>query len=238
MPKIIIIIIIIMVLKQLSWMQSNLKSKDLLIFFLVVDFSFVILFFILFFPLNPLFSYSILPIKPPSLLYICIHVLVSQTWFYSIQFSSTFYRLAELDELEKTILDGTHEEYRERMAHAETKRLNEMKNAKLRRDLEEDDIRFTFEAFRKAAYDQFYQCKAELRKRMINQIQAQIKRSEEEWHTLSHENTGCSDDDQELYDWLPHRHTSIYFEPLGLKQEEILDDITAARSKIYITENK
>ncbi|KAG2220834.1 hypothetical protein INT45_004495 [Circinella minor] len=120
-------------------------------------------------------------------------------------------KLAELDELEKTILDGTHDEYRERMAHAETKRLNEMKNAKLRRDLEEADIRFTFEAFRKAAYDQFYQCKAELRKRMINQVQAQIKRSEEEWHTPSHENT-------------------------GLKQEEILDDITAARSKIYITE--
>ena len=61
-----------------------------------------------------------------------------------------------MDELEKTILDGTHDEYRERMAHAEKKRLTEMKNAKLMRDLEETDIRFTFEAFKKAAYDHFY----------------------------------------------------------------------------------
>ncbi|KAI9491742.1 hypothetical protein BDB00DRAFT_789237 [Zychaea mexicana] len=65
-------------------------------------------------------------------------------------------KLAELDELEKTVLDGTHAEYRERMAHAEKKRMHEMNNAKLRRDLEEADIRYTFDAFKKAAYDQFY----------------------------------------------------------------------------------
>ncbi|KAI8137483.1 hypothetical protein BJV82DRAFT_338844 [Fennellomyces sp. T-0311] len=140
-------------------------------------------------------------------------------------------KLAELDELEKTILNGTHVEYRERMAHAEKKRMNHVRIAKLRRELEEADIRYTFDAFQKAAYDQYYQCKAALRKQMISRVQAQIKRLEEEWHAR-HED-GCSDDDQELYDWVPaERHASIYFEPLGLNQDEILEDLAVARKPV------
>lgn len=65
-------------------------------------------------------------------------------------------RLAELDELEQSILNGTHEEYQERMADAEKKRMDQRRIAEQRLHLEEADIRHTFDACKKAAYDQFH----------------------------------------------------------------------------------
>ncbi|KAI7882417.1 hypothetical protein K492DRAFT_176317 [Lichtheimia hyalospora FSU 10163] len=140
-------------------------------------------------------------------------------------------RLAELDELEQSILNGTHEEYQERMADAEKKRMDQRRIAEQRRHLEEADIQHTFDACKKAAYDQFHQSKAALRKQMITQVQAQIKRLEEEWHSRQSFST---DDDQEIFDWVPpDRQTSIHCEPIGLSTDEITDDLKIATTVPY-----
>ncbi|KAJ8662255.1 hypothetical protein O0I10_001948 [Lichtheimia ornata] len=157
-------------------------------------------------------------------------------------------RLAELDELEQSILNGTHEEYQERMADAEKKRMDQRRIAEQRRHLEEADIRHTFDACKKAAYDQFHQSKAALRKQMITQVQAQIKRLEEEWHSRQ---GFPADDDQEIFDWVPpDRQTSIhilffvqpnissaYFQAPSssscLSTDEIMDDLKIATAVPY-----
>ncbi|KAI9314513.1 hypothetical protein BX666DRAFT_463787 [Dichotomocladium elegans] len=97
-------------------------------------------------------------------------------------------KLAQLDELEKSILDGTHQEYRERMAHAEKKRMDQIRIAQVRRNLQEIDIRSAFDARTKAAHDNFHQSRAALRLSMIGRVQAEIKRLEEEWQAR---NSNC-----------------------------------------------
>ncbi|KAF7724169.1 hypothetical protein EC973_001241 [Apophysomyces ossiformis] len=65
-------------------------------------------------------------------------------------------RLAELDELEKAVKEGSHPEYHKLTQGIEEKRSRREKTLKTRMKLVENNIKNAVEAQKKAAYDQFH----------------------------------------------------------------------------------
>ncbi|KAI9303458.1 hypothetical protein BJ944DRAFT_232155 [Cunninghamella echinulata] len=90
-------------------------------------------------------------------------------------------KLAELDTLERTVKDQSHEEYHKLLEEIQSKRNKKLTVAQGRHALMETNFKNGFLAQKKSAYDKFHLDKLALRRTMMNQIQQKINRIEQEY---------------------------------------------------------
>ncbi|ORX52862.1 hypothetical protein DM01DRAFT_1336648 [Hesseltinella vesiculosa] len=117
-------------------------------------------------------------------------------------------KLAELDQLEKTVKDHSHEEYHKLLEDIQAKRSKKLTVAQGRHSLMESNFRNGFLAQKKSAFDKFHLDKLALRRAMIYKVQQKINRIEQEYYA-SQQTTKSSLDDQNLADWMPPDRPSM-----------------------------
>lgn len=67
-----------------------------------------------------------------------------------------YYRLDELDKIEKAVKDGSHTEYHKLLAEIEEKRSRMLIVAQMRRSLTEGTVYNLFKSQKECAYSQYY----------------------------------------------------------------------------------
>ncbi|CAO3634480.1 unnamed protein product [Cunninghamella echinulata] len=117
-------------------------------------------------------------------------------------------KLAELDTLERTVKDQSHEEYHKLLEEIQSKRNKKLTVAQGRHALMETNFKNGFLAQKKSAYDKFHLDKLALRRTMMNQIQQKINRIEQEYFS-SQQGAKSSLDDQHLNEWFPPDRPSM-----------------------------
>ncbi|CAO3630834.1 unnamed protein product [Cunninghamella blakesleeana] len=117
-------------------------------------------------------------------------------------------KLAELDVLERTVKDQSHEEYHKLLEEIQSKRNKKLTVAQGRHALMESNFKNGFLATKKSAFDKFHLDKLALRRSMMNQIQQKINRIEQEYFS-SQQGTRSSLDDQHLNEWSPPDRPSM-----------------------------
>ncbi|KAI8071510.1 hypothetical protein BC940DRAFT_293039 [Gongronella butleri] len=133
-------------------------------------------------------------------------------------------KLAELDMLERTVKDHSHEEYHKLLEEIQAKRTKKLSVAEGRHELMESNFRNGFLAQKKSAFDKYHLDKLALRRTMIHQVQQKINRIEQEYYS-SQQGNKSSLDDQNLADWTPpDRPSMISSLTLGLNEQEVSHD--------------
>ncbi|ORZ08656.1 hypothetical protein BCR42DRAFT_424635, partial [Absidia repens] len=117
-------------------------------------------------------------------------------------------KLGELEILEQKVKDQSHEEYQKLLEEIQSKRTKKLNVAKGRHTLMEANFKNGFLAQKKSAFDKFHLDKLALRRKMMNQVQQQINRIEQEYFS-SQQSTKSSLDEQNLIDWAPPDRPSM-----------------------------
>ncbi|KAJ8662134.1 hypothetical protein O0I10_001827 [Lichtheimia ornata] len=116
-------------------------------------------------------------------------------------------RLAELDELEQTVKNGTHPEYLRLLKEIENKREKRIRVTKAQYELALQNQNAVLDTIRKASKDHLVLKKQAFRRHMMQQVQQQISKLEQEYYT---HNVTSSLDNQHVANWTPlHRPSRL-----------------------------
>ncbi|CDH50254.1 predicted protein [Lichtheimia corymbifera JMRC:FSU:9682] len=139
-------------------------------------------------------------------------------------------RLAELDELEQTVKNGTHPEYLRLLTEIENKREKRIRVTKAQYELALQNQNAVLDTIRKASKDNLVLKKQAFRRHMMQQVQQQISKLEQEYYT---HNVTSSLDNQHVANWTPlHRPSRLDSIVVPLTQEDAESDIHLMQTAI------
>ncbi|KAI9499290.1 hypothetical protein BDB00DRAFT_227826 [Zychaea mexicana] len=139
-------------------------------------------------------------------------------------------RLAELDQLEQTVKSGTHPEYLKLIKEIENKRAAKIKVTQAGYEYHMANFTETFETTCKAANDHFMLQRQGFRRQMMQQVQQQISKLEQEFYSHS---SSSSLNNQHVSEWTPrHRPSRLDSVVVPLTEEEANHDMALMRSAV------